>query len=170
VDVSKVIKKKQKRSPVKKRPSLARTKNLQKKNILKPTSRGSVLYLGNLRYDKTEDGLKKMLSVYGPVKWVKIVCDLKTKLPKGIAFIRFQEEEDLHKAIRGLDGKKVEGRTLKASVAIDKVKAPMALETSKEKKQKDPAFDKKREDRVSRAKKKSDLDNLMEFLKEKKSK
>jgi RNA recognition motif-containing protein len=51
------------------------------------------------------------------VESVQIIKDKNTKLPKGIAFVKMERESDGLRAIKGLDGTKVEGRTLRVSVA-----------------------------------------------------
>jgi RNA recognition motif-containing protein len=155
-----------------------RTKKVMKKNVTNKTpprlmgsDKNSTLYLGNLRYDKSEDGIKTMLSRYGKPKWVKIVADPVTKLNKGIAFAEMSSPEEAIKAVRGMDGKVVEGRTLKVSIALSKQgyqdKGEIREQIREEKKERIIKKEKKMSQKV---KKKSGLEVLFDFLKTKKSK
>ncbi len=98
-----------------------------KKNPLIPT-----LYVGNLSYQLTEEGLSKFLSRYGKLTYMYLVRDKKTKKSKGIAFAQFNKKEEFYNALRALEGKPFMGRTLKASQAIENETMPMTIKENTE--------------------------------------
>lgn len=77
----------------------------------------STIYIGNLRYSKTEQDLKKLFENYGKVTYVKLMLDTKTFKSKGYAFIQMNNKIHATKAIESLNGKQMDGRTLKVSLA-----------------------------------------------------
>jgi RNA recognition motif-containing protein len=101
-----------KKSVVKKKPLV--------KSSFKSNEKKVTLYISGLRYDKDEEGVMWFFTPFGYVESVQIIKDKNTKLPKGIAFVKMERESDGLKAVKGLDGKVVEGRTLKVSVAKER--------------------------------------------------
>jgi RNA recognition motif-containing protein len=78
---------------------------------------GTNLYVGNLPYTVSESELVKLFSGFGKVDGVRIISDSATGKPKGYAFITMAERSDADKAVRRLNGKDFQGRTLKVSEA-----------------------------------------------------
>jgi cold-inducible RNA-binding protein len=90
-------------------------------NTIKTESRGTTtIYVGNLRYTKKEYEIKKMFLNYGAVNQVSLVKDSQTNKNTGIAFVEMLNEDDAKKAISKLNGKQVDGRTLKVSIANER--------------------------------------------------
>ena len=89
----------------------------------------STIYIGNLSFNKREGEIKKLFQKFGKVTYVKSVLDSKTKKNKGIAFVQMVSKLGAETAIEELNGKEVDGRTLKVSMAIDNEK-PFYLDPS----------------------------------------
>ncbi len=82
---------------------------------------GSRLYIGNLGFDTTEDTLKAALSEGGrTVKDIHIVADRETGRPRGFAFAEMGNQAEAAAAIEALDGKDLNGRTLKVNEAHER--------------------------------------------------
>ena len=82
---------------------------------------GSKLYVGNLNFTTTEDALKTAFSANGrSVKEVAIPSDRETGRPRGFAFVTMGSDADAKAAIVALDGKDLDGRSLKVNEAQDK--------------------------------------------------
>jgi len=81
-----------------------------------------MLYIGNLHYKIKERDLVGIFGCYGKVGHVKLVIDLKTKRSKGIAFVEMFDKDDAVNAIAALDGKTIDGRVAKVSMAIPQTK------------------------------------------------
>lgn len=70
------------------------------------------LYVGSLPYSVTEDQLREMFAAYGSPESVRIITDKFTGQSKGFGFVEMATEEDAQKAIDGVNGREVDGRTL----------------------------------------------------------
>ncbi|EQC45369.1 RNA-binding protein [Bacteriovorax sp. Seq25_V] len=97
----------------------------------------ATLYVGNLNYERDDKGLKAIFSHYGRIKFIDIIKDDKGR-SKGYAFIKMERAEDAKKAIAALDGKIIDKRTLKVSIAnerADVVKKPFIEKYDEEEKE-----------------------------------
>lgn len=70
------------------------------------------LYVGSLPFSTTEEELHELFSSYGPIASVRIVTDKFTGMSKGFGFVDMENPDDALKAIAGLNGKALNGRTL----------------------------------------------------------
>ncbi|MBN1128059.1 MAG: RNA-binding protein [Chitinispirillaceae bacterium] len=75
------------------------------------------LYVGNLSWGATEDGLRDLFSPFGEVLSVNIITDRETGRSRGFGFVEMENPEA---AIAGLNEKEYEGRPLKVNEAQDK--------------------------------------------------
>lgn len=78
------------------------------------------LYIGNLDYGTSEDALEEAFSEAGEVESADIVSDRNTGRSRGFGFVEMSSEEEAEKAIELLDGKELDGRTLKVDEARPK--------------------------------------------------
>jgi len=74
------------------------------------------LYVGNLSYDTTEDGLRQLFGQFGEIESVVVITDRISGRSKGFGFVEYKEDADAEKAL-GLDGQEFDGRELKVSEA-----------------------------------------------------
>lgn len=85
---------------------------------------GSKLYVGNLNFTTTEDTLRNAFGANGrTVREVAIPSDRETGRPRGFAFVTMGSDADAKAAIADLDGKDLDGRSLKVNEALDKPRA-----------------------------------------------
>lgn len=70
------------------------------------------LYVGSLPYSVTEDELRELFAEYGEVSSARIITDKVTGLSKGFGFVEMSSTEGAQKAIEGMNGKQIGGRTL----------------------------------------------------------
>ena len=82
------------------------------------------LYVGNLSYDTTEDGLRTAFAQAGTVVSVDMIKDRDTGRMKGFAFVTMTTVEEAQQAIKLLDGKALDGRDLKVNVARPREEQP----------------------------------------------
>ncbi len=75
------------------------------------------LYVGNLSYKMTEEGLKELFAPIGEVLSAKIITDPSTGRSKGFGFVEMTNDEDGDKAISSLNGTTVQERTITVSEA-----------------------------------------------------
>ena len=73
------------------------------------------IYVGNLAYSTNDDVLKEAFSVYGEVTSARVVADRMTGRSKGFGFVEMPDRDQAQAAIDGLNGKELEGRTLRVN-------------------------------------------------------
>jgi len=79
------------------------------------------LYVGNLNYTTTEASLRTAFSADGrTVTEVAMPSDRETGRPRGFAFVNMGSEDDAKAAIAALDGKDLDGRSLKVNEAKER--------------------------------------------------
>ena len=75
----------------------------------------NTLFVGRLAYEVTEGKLLREMEAFGPVKDIKLISDKQGK-SRGIAFVEYENEEDMKRAYRGADGMRIEGREIVVDV------------------------------------------------------
>ena len=78
------------------------------------------IYVGNLSYDVSESALNDLFAQFGEVKEVKIISDGYSGRPRGFAFVEMVDRNEGQQAIKELNGKEVQGRSIKVSEARPK--------------------------------------------------
>jgi cold-inducible RNA-binding protein len=78
------------------------------------------IFVGNLSYQTTEQELEAAFATYGVVERASVVRDRETGQPRGFAFIEMSNKSEAIKAIQGLDGQDMNGRTIKVNEARPK--------------------------------------------------
>lgn len=78
------------------------------------------IYVGNLNYATTEDGLSGLFGQYGEVVSVAVIKDKYTQRSKGFGFIEMSDGSAAEAAISALNEQEFEGRRLRVSVAQEK--------------------------------------------------
>ncbi len=78
------------------------------------------LYVGNLSFDTTDAQLKDLAKAFGTPSSAEVVKDKMTGQTRGFGFVEFGTDAEGNAAIAGLNGKEVNGRTLKVNEARSK--------------------------------------------------
>ncbi|MDR1149502.1 MAG: RNA-binding protein [Spirochaetaceae bacterium] len=81
---------------------------------------GNKLYVGNLSYHTTEDGLRNYFSNFGNVTSVKVIFDRESGNSKGFGFVEMSNDAEADAAIEGTNGKDLDGRQIRVNIAMDK--------------------------------------------------
>jgi len=82
------------------------------------------IYVGNLRYNMTEDALKTIFEEFGEVTTVKIITDRFSGDSKGFGFVEMTSDDNAKKAIAELNGKDIDGRSLRVNEARPREERP----------------------------------------------
>jgi RNA recognition motif-containing protein len=77
---------------------------------------GKNLYVGNLSFDTSEEGLRGQFEQYGTVESAKIITDRETGRSRGFGFVEMDTAGG-EAAIQALNGKNIDGRDLKVNEA-----------------------------------------------------
>src|SRR5262245_55532972 len=78
---------------------------------------GKRLYVGNLSFSVTSQGLEELFAQFGAVKDAQVVQDRETGRSKGFGFVEMQDDNAAQEAIQGLNEKEFEGRNLTVNEA-----------------------------------------------------
>ena len=80
------------------------------------------LYVGNLPFTATEDGVRALFAVHGSVEKIALIKDRDTGSPRGFGFVEMSNA-DAARAMQALNGSDYEGRALKINEAQDRDRA-----------------------------------------------
>jgi RNA recognition motif-containing protein len=75
------------------------------------------IYVGNLAFRTTEEGLRAAFEAFGTVDRADIVKDRETDRSKGFGFVLMPNDDEAKAAIEGLDGKELDQRTIRVNEA-----------------------------------------------------
>lgn len=75
------------------------------------------LYVGNLPYGLNNEGLKALFDGVGEVVEAIVISDKFSGRSKGFGFVTMKDDATAEAAMKEMDGKEVEGRQIKVSVA-----------------------------------------------------
>ena len=73
------------------------------------------IYVGNLAYSTNDETLKSAFAAYGEVASARVVSDRMTGRSKGFGFVEMPDRAQAQSAIDALNGKELEGRTLRVN-------------------------------------------------------
>lgn len=75
------------------------------------------LYVGNLPFGASEADLRELFEVYGPVASVRLILDHRTGRFRGFGFVTFVCPEAAKRGAAEMEGRPLDGRPLKVSLA-----------------------------------------------------
>ena len=75
------------------------------------------VYVGNLSYSTTSSDLEQMFAPFGKVESATVIEDRDSGRSKGFGFVEMSNDAEAQAAISALNGKEVDGRTLKVNEA-----------------------------------------------------
>ena len=78
------------------------------------------IYVGNLNFRTTEDGLRDLFSQHGDVTDVRIIIDRETRRSRGFGFVEMSDDASADAAIDALNNFDLDGRPLKVNEAIER--------------------------------------------------
>jgi RNA recognition motif-containing protein len=75
------------------------------------------LYVGNLSFNTTADGVRTAFEQFGTVSDIHLVTDRETGRARGFAFVTMGTSEEAAKAMQSMDGATLDGRPLRVNEA-----------------------------------------------------
>ncbi len=82
------------------------------------------MYVSNLSFHTGEDELRKLFEEFGAVASVKVVTDRETGRSRGFGFVEMNSQDEADNAMKSLNNKEIQGRTMSVSVAREKSFSP----------------------------------------------
>lgn len=73
------------------------------------------IYVGNLAYSTTDEGLRAQFAAYGTVSSARVCTDRMTGRSRGFGFVEMPNREEAQAAVDAINGKEVDGRPLRVN-------------------------------------------------------
>ena len=80
------------------------------------------LFVGNLSFKMADADVEELFAQYGTVVSCSIPTDRDTGRKRGFAFVEMSSQAECEAAIKGLNGRDIEGRQLSVSISQPKTK------------------------------------------------
>ena len=81
---------------------------------------GTKLFVGNLSYGTTSADLETHFRQIGETTSAQVITDRESGRSRGFGFVEMASNDDAQRAIRELDGKELQGRTINVSEARER--------------------------------------------------
>lgn len=78
------------------------------------------VFVGGLSWNTQDDGLRQVFEQYGSVSEARVIKDRDTGRSRGFGFVTFDEGDSADKAIQEMDGRELDGRTIKVNEAQER--------------------------------------------------
>ena len=82
------------------------------------------IYVGNLSYGITGDGLNAVFSEFGEVSSANIIKDKRSGRSRGYGFVEMPNDSEANEAIKALDESPLQGRNIRVSQAKPRREPP----------------------------------------------
>jgi len=86
-----------------------------KSKTKKHKTKGRDIYVDDISFEVEEEDLRKLFSVCGTVRTIKMLTDVKSGLFNGRAFISMSTDAETKDAIHSLDGTRLINRSIRVS-------------------------------------------------------
>jgi RNA recognition motif-containing protein len=73
---------------------------------------GKKLYVGNLSYSVNDSSLQQHFGEFGTIASAKVMMDRDSGRSKGFGFVEMSSDSEAQAAIKGMNGKSVDGRDM----------------------------------------------------------
>lgn len=81
---------------------------------------GKKLFVGGLSWNTNDESLRQAFEAFGQVDEAKVISDRETGRSRGFGFVTFSDEDEARQAIAAMDGKQLDGRSIKVNEAEEK--------------------------------------------------
>lgn len=78
------------------------------------------LFVGGLSWGTDDEGLRQAFSKFGNISEAKVITDRETGRSRGFGFVTFDSDSDAMSAMSEMDGKELDGRTIKVNEAQER--------------------------------------------------
>ncbi|XP_034507328.1 cold-inducible RNA-binding protein A-like [Ambystoma mexicanum] len=75
------------------------------------------IFVGGLSFETTENDLEKEFCKYGKISEIVVIKDRETQRSRGFGFVTYGNCDDANDALKGMDGKTLDGRQIRVDQA-----------------------------------------------------
>ena len=95
--------------------------NFMPKRDYDDVKEGRTIFMGNLPFDAEKEDIEDAFSVFGNIRYVRMVYDKEKDRPKGIAFLQYDEKADADSCLQRAEVQPIciGGRTISVKKAVD---------------------------------------------------
>eukprot|EP00624_Nannochloropsis_granulata_P006677 evm.model.NODE_5049_length_5772_cov_33.805092.3 len=86
-------------------------------NVEEPLNDEGKLYVGNLAFKTTEEGLREAFGSHGEITFARVISDRDSGRSRGFGFVTFAEKDEAQLAIDALNETELDGRTIRVNFA-----------------------------------------------------
>lgn len=98
---------------------------------MKNRAKNKDIFVAEISFEAGEEDLRKLFSVCGTVRNIKLLTDQRSGKFSGRAFVRMASDAEARDAVQVLDGALLIDRCIRVSAARDKQPAEPAIDTAK---------------------------------------
>ncbi|KAG8078865.1 hypothetical protein GUJ93_ZPchr0007g3266 [Zizania palustris] len=80
----------------------------------------SKLFVGGLSWGTDDQSLRDAFASFGEVTEARVITDRETGRSRGFGFVNFSNDDDAKNAVEGMDGKELQGRSVRVNFANDR--------------------------------------------------
>jgi len=77
------------------------------------------LFVGGLAWATDNDSLRSAFAEFGEVVEAKVITDRETGRSRGFGFVTYTDSDSAQSAVSSLNGKELDGRTIRVDIARD---------------------------------------------------
>ena len=78
------------------------------------------IFVGGISWNTDDESLRDAFSQYGEVVDARVIKDRETGRSRGFGFVTYSDSNSVQDAVTAMDGRELDGRTIKVNEAIDK--------------------------------------------------
>jgi len=78
------------------------------------------MYVSNLSFHTRDEDLKQLFEQFGTVSSAKVILDKETGRSRGFGFVEMSSDAEANEAMKNLNNKEIEGRSMGVSVAKER--------------------------------------------------
>lgn len=82
------------------------------------------MYVSNLSFHTNDEALKTLFAAFGNVSSAKVITDRESGQSRGFGFVEMDADAEANAAMKALNGKDIDGRSLSVTVAREKTARP----------------------------------------------
>ena len=81
---------------------------------------GNKIFVGSLSWGTSDQMLNEAFAAFGTISEAKVILDRETGRSRGFGFVTFDDDGAVEKAVAGMDGQELDGRSIRVNEAQER--------------------------------------------------